>query len=136
MSIEARLRLEAYIELAAARFTLRIDLIAGARGRDAATQMLFLGVDFTRHGVAGAASAGAVRIAALHHEVRHHAMKRESVVETLLGQSLEVFHGLGRDLRIQLDDEGAFVGIDDCVMAGVSHSNSIQFGLTGRGRRH
>ena len=50
LTIETRLGLEADVELAAARFALRIDLIAGTRRRNAAAQMLF--ADFGRHGIA------------------------------------------------------------------------------------
>src|SRR5580700_4149923 len=82
LGVERWLRLEANIELAAARRASGIDLIASARRRYAAAQMLLGRGDFGRDGIAGAAHSGAVGVAALHHEVGDHAMKRQSVVET------------------------------------------------------
>src|SRR5262249_11445234 len=101
--------------------SLRIDLIAGARGGNAAAQMFFLGVYLGWNGIAGAAHSGAVGIAALHDEIGDHPMKGEPVVETLLGQGLEVIHGLGGDRRIELDYDGSAFGVDSRVVAGVSH---------------
>ena len=76
VAVKAGLRREAYVELAAARFALRIDVIALARGGESATQMMLVLVDFRGHVIAGAAHSGAVGIAALHHEVGDDAMKR------------------------------------------------------------
>ena len=56
-------------------------------------------------------------------------MKRQSIVEALL-EGLEVFDGLGCGLGVKLDHDNAAVGINNRVMAGVAHGNSIQFGMT------
>ena len=53
-------------------------------------------------GIAGATHAGALRIAALDHEIRNDAMKNQPVIEAAVGQGDEVAHGLGRVLGIQL----------------------------------
>src|SRR5208337_4297444 len=58
LAVESRLRLEADVELAAARIALRINFVSRARGGDTATQVLLF--DFGRHGVTWTASASAV----------------------------------------------------------------------------
>ena len=61
-------------------------------------------------GIARAAGAVAVRVAALDDEARHHAVERQAVIEARVRQRNEVAHGLRRDLRVQLAvDEGAVV---------------------------
>src|ERR1044071_4791628 len=59
--------------------------VLAARHGHAAAHVLLL-VELGLHRVAGAAGAVALGAAALDHEVRHDAMKREVVVEALLGQ--------------------------------------------------
>src|SRR5579885_2150216 len=121
VAIQPRLRLKADVELAARRLAVRIYLVAGPRGSDGPAQMMLILVDLGGHGVARTSHPRPIRIAALHHEVRHDAMKRQAVVESLLDQGLEVIDRLGSDLRIKLDHKGAAFGLDDCVVAGVSH---------------
>src|SRR5271166_1483110 len=94
LAVESRLRFEADIELAAAGFPIRIDLVSRARGSDAAAQVLFL--DLSGDGVSGAACARSVWIAALYDEVGHDAMPRQAVVEALVRQLLEIRDRLGR----------------------------------------
>lgn len=111
-----------------------VHIVAEARHSDAAQQMLF--ADFGWHGITRATFAGAVRIAALHDKVRFYAMKCQSVVETLFGQSFEIFDSLGRGFRVKLDHYGAAVGINNRVVAGVADRYSIQLGLTCGSRRN
>ena len=61
-------------------------------------------------GIARAAHAGALGVAALDHEARDHPVEDQAVVEALLDQVHEVRHGIGRDLGVQLrlDDAAVF----------------------------
>src|SRR5208283_4036193 len=70
--------------------------------------------------VARAAAAGALRIVALDHEVRDHAMKDRAVIKRFaglgsLGQGDEVLHGARRLGGKQTDFELAFGGIEYSV---------------------
>src|SRR5215469_2633105 len=85
VAVKARLRLQANVELAARGFPFGIHVVAGARGRHAPAQVMFVLVDFGRNRVTGATHSGAVRVTALHHEVGHHAVKGEAIVEAFLG---------------------------------------------------
>ncbi len=58
---------------------------------------------------AGAAAVGA---AALNDEVRNHAVKREPVVKTLLGEFAEIGNGVWRIGIEELDDHVTFSGLD------------------------
>src|SRR6266545_5850965 len=62
-------------------------------------------VDLVLEGVAGAAGAGALRAAALDHEVGDDAMEDEPVVEALAGQLLEVADRLGGLVVEQLEGD-------------------------------
>src|SRR5260370_710065 len=57
--------------------------------------MLFGRADLCGNVVAGTAAAVTCGVAALDHKARDYAMEGEAVVETLLGQGLEVFDRLG-----------------------------------------
>jgi hypothetical protein len=63
--------------------------------------------------VAGPTGAGALRAAALDHEVLDHAMEREAVVEAVGGQLAEVLDRLGRVLVEELDGDRPGVGVED-----------------------
>jgi hypothetical protein len=60
-------------------------------------------VDLVLERVAGAAGAGAGRVAALDHEVLDHAVEDHAVVEAVAGELAEVLDGLRRVLVEQLD---------------------------------
>ena len=62
--------------------------------------------------VAGAAGAGALRAAALDHEVGDDAVERQAVVEALAGEADEVVHRVRRELRVEVGDDRAAVGVD------------------------
>src|SRR5580704_16137468 len=131
LTIESRLRLEADIELAAARRARRIDFVTLPRGREAAAQMLLL--DLSGHCVSRSAGSSTVRISALNHEIRHDAMPRQAVVEAFVHESLEIRHGLGRCFGVQLEDDDAAFGLDSCVVPCISHWKSIRCALASRG---
>src|SRR5277367_1240973 len=119
--IETWLRLEADIELAAARGARRIDVVAGARGRKRAAQMLFRRADFGWNRIAGTAGAVAVRIAALHNEAGHYAMERQAVVKAVLGELFEVGHRFGRHARVKLNHNRTLVGVEHRVLSSIAH---------------
>ena len=87
--------------------------------------VLQLGVKLVGEFVSGTAAAGALRIAALDHEIRNHAMKNGAVVERLPGlgsfrQADEVLDRARRLVGEQLDLERAFRGIE-CGVDVVGH---------------
>ena len=70
--------------------------------------MLERAVELVGELVAGAAGAGAGRVAALDHEIGDHAVEGGAVVERLaglgaFGQADEVLHGVGRLVGEELD---------------------------------
>src|ERR1700730_9947466 len=97
LAVEERRRREADVELAAARFALRVDGVARARHRDRAAQMLlrfaYLGGNLVTRG-SGSVPRG---VASLHAEAWLDPMKREVVVEAVLRELLEVGDGLRCD---------------------------------------
>src|SRR5690606_4722303 len=69
--------------------------------------------------VAGPAGAGALGAAALAHEPGDHSVEGEAVVEPLAGQLLEVGHGPGRRLVVELElDDAAVLHLDGRVLHG------------------
>ena len=65
--------------------------------------------EFALDGLIGAAGAVAVGVAALHHEALHNAVEGQAVIEALVGQLEEVFHGNGSRVGVQLHGNGAVV---------------------------
>ena len=63
-----------------------------------------------------------LRIAQLHHEVRHDAVHALAVVETPVHQLHDVRHGLRRLVRIGLELERALLGLDDDDRAGAGRA--------------
>jgi hypothetical protein len=59
-----------------------------------------------------AVAAPAIGIASLYQIVRSDAMKSESIVELLADELFEMLHVLRGDIRVELDFEGAIVGLD------------------------
>ncbi len=104
-----------------------IGICAARHGDDPALvgAVVELGLD----GVAGAACAPMTflagvlgeRIAALNHETLDDAVETGAVVKSFLGQCLEIFDGLGRDVGPELNDHLAFGGAYVGVFA---HKNS------------
>src|SRR5688572_4670866 len=115
-AVEVRRVAVADVELAA-----RGIRVLAARHRHRAAHVLVL-VELGGDGIAGAAGAVTLGVAALDHEVGHHAMEGEPVVEALLGVGDEIVHRLGRvggkELHADLvavlerDDRGLLHGDD------------------------
>ncbi len=82
---------------------------AGVGHRQRAADDLVV-VELVLERVARAAGAGALRAAALDHEVADDPVERQAVVEALAGQRAEVVDGLGRVVVEQLEDDVAVVG--------------------------
>src|SRR6185369_16613270 len=78
---------------------LALDLVARTSGADAR--------------IAGGQVAG-VGIAALDHEVRDDAVELHAIVETTVGQLLEVGDGVGGFFLVQVGDDGAPVRLESC----------------------
>ena len=55
-----------------------------------------------------------LRITPLHHELRNHPVKDDSVIESVLHQLFEVLHRARRILRVELGGEGTLVGLECC----------------------
>jgi hypothetical protein len=60
-------------------------------------------------------------------------MESQAVVETLLGQGLEVFDRLRCDGGIKLDHDRAAIGVENRIVASVAHGYSIE--VCGHARR-
>jgi hypothetical protein len=60
-----------------------------------------------------AARAGAGRVAGLGHEAGDDAVKDDAVVELLADQRLDLLDVVGREVRTQLDDRLAVLGLED-----------------------
>ena len=104
LAVEKRRLGEANVELAAAGFALRVDLIALARHRERTAQMFLGRADLGGNRVARSAHPVTLRVAALNHEARLDAMERQVVVEAVLRELLEIGDGLGRDGGIKLNN--------------------------------
>ena len=83
---------------------LGLDLVAGVAGAGHAARALF-----------------GVGAAALDHEALDDAVERGAVVEFLVGELLEVFDGLGRDVGVEFDGHFAEGGLDDGLFFGSAH---------------
>src|SRR3954451_1261807 len=81
-------------------------------------------VDLVLELVAGTARAGALRAAALDHEVGDDAMEDEPVVEALTGELLEVADGLRGVLVEQLEGDLAFAALHHGLGHGTGSSRS------------
>src|SRR4051794_4890779 len=68
-------------------------------------------VDLVLERVAGTTGAGALRAAALDHEVLDHPVEDQPVVEALVGEVLEVAHGLRSVLVEELEGHGPLAGV-------------------------
>ena len=87
---------------------------AGVRHRERAAVDLVV-VELVLERVAGAAGAGAGRVAALDHEVRDHAVEDDAVVEPVARELDEVLHRLRRIVVEELELDRAVVGAAGCV---------------------
>ena len=68
-------------------------------------------VELVLEGVSGPARSGAVRVAALDHEVLDDAVEGQPVVETIAGELAKVLNRLRRVLVEELNRDGAGVGV-------------------------
>ena len=97
---------------------------AGVRHREGAALDLVL-VELVLERVAGAAGSGALRAAALDHEVRDHPVEAEVVVEALGGELAEVLDRLRRILVVELELDRAGIGVHGgCDMGGTLVASS------------
>src|SRR6266851_2137814 len=128
LAVEERRRREADVELAAARFALRVAVVARAGHRDRAAKMMLRFADLGRNLVTRSAGAVTRGVAALHDEARLDAMEREVVVEAVLRELLEVGDGLGRDRLVEFDHNHAAVSIDSRVMSSIAHGKPVHCG--------
>src|SRR6516162_6915879 len=78
-----------YIELAATRLAIGIDLIATPGHRQSAANVLFGRTELRRQFVAGPAGAVACRVTALDDETGLDSMERQLVVKAILGELFE-----------------------------------------------
>jgi len=69
-------------------------------------------LDLGRYGVAGAAAAGARRVAPLDDKARFYAVKSKTVVKALLGQEDEIVDGFRGGAGVEPGDDVAFGGRD------------------------
>src|SRR5688572_27914785 len=105
LAVQVRLRRVRDEELAAVRVR------AGVGHRDHAALVLErIALALVGELVAGAAAAGAGRVARLDHEVVDDAVKLHAVVEALTGEKYEIVDGLRCVLRVELELDRAAVG--------------------------
>ena len=105
---------------------------AGGTGhRDDAAHVGF-GVELGLHLVAGVAGAGhstcalfGVGAAALDHKTLDDAVKRGAIVEFLVGEFLEVFDRLWRDVGPEGEGHFAEGGLDDSLFSGGAHGKRV-----------
>ena len=89
-------------------------LASMGHGKDAAIMALIAASGFALDGPARSAGAGALRAAALNHEVREDAVEGESVIEAALGELAEVGDGEWGVSVEELDGHIALGGLDGC----------------------
>ena len=91
--------------------------------QDAGAAVAQGGMEFIGKLIAGAAHAGAGRVAALDHERLDDAVEGGVVVEAIARQEDEVVHGLGGLISEELDDDVALAGLEACLVLflGVNH---------------
>src|SRR5438132_4643086 len=80
LAVQERRRLKANIELAAARFAIRVYLVTSPRHCHSAAHVLFSRTDFCWQIVPGAPGAITRRVAALDDKARFNPMERQLVV--------------------------------------------------------
>ena len=86
---------------------------AGVGHRQDARDVVFqVRVEFVGNLVAGAATTGAGRVAALDHEPVDDPVKNNAVIEAFAGQVDEIFRGDRRFVFKHFDSNDAFVGFD------------------------
>src|SRR5208283_4131755 len=78
-------------------------------------------------------------VSTLNHETLHNAMKAGAVVKSLIGERLEIFDGLGRDVRPEFDDHRSVAGLDDghfVDIDGGGRGGCVGFGFVSQSRHH
>jgi hypothetical protein len=89
-------------------------------------------VDLVGDGVTGAAPAVPLRIAALDHEVRHHTVPGQAVIQAVLHQFYEVGHVHRRIFREAFDFNHTLAGFQDDYRVGLERPGR-EIGIRRRG---
>ena len=69
-----------------------------------------VGGKFALDGLLGAAEAGALRVAALHHKAAYYAMKSKAVIEAFICQLYKISNGYRRVVAVQRNGYNAVIG--------------------------